>query len=119
MEIARPARIFEKREPGRIFSSYEDGIAYVILVLENPKQRDPLSRFIEEIGQYSLSGKAERFEQDLSGAGFTGKEYSFSYGTSLSGLLRFHLGADRVYVLEAVGEVASKPAVKQSLWIPS
>ena len=115
MEIARPSKLFEKNRTGRLFSAYEDGVAYVIVAFDNPKHRDPISRFIEDIGKLGVSGKAERFQKDLEGAGFTGKEYGFSNGPTINGIVRFLLAADRVYILEAIGEDVSKPAAQQFL----
>ena len=77
-EITRPSKIYKERRTARLFSAYEDRVAYVILAFDNPKHRDPLSRFIDDIEKYNVSGKAERFQQDLSGTGFTGKEYGLS-----------------------------------------
>jgi TonB family protein len=115
MEIARPSKLFEKYRAGRLFSAYEDRVAYVILAFENPKHRDPLSRFIDDMEKLNVSGKAERFQKDLTGAGFTGKEYGFSNGPTINGVIRFYLAEDRVYILEAVGEDVSKPSVQRFL----
>jgi TonB family protein len=116
-EIALSSKMYEKRRTARLFSAYVDGVAYVILAFDNPGRRDPLSRFIDEIGSYNTSAKAERFQQDLSGAGFTGKEYAFGSAPNYGGVVRFYLAADRVYMLEAIGfeDVGSKPSVKQFL----
>lgn len=114
-EIARPREMPDERKTARLFSAYEDRVAYVILAFDNPKQRDPLSRFIDEIGKYNVSGKAERFQQDLSGAGFTAKEYSFGSGSTLTGVVRFYLAADRVYIVEAIGDDIARASVKQFL----
>jgi len=116
-EIALSSKMYEKRRTARLFSAYVDGVAYVILAIDNPGRRDPLSRFINEVGSYSTNAKAERFQQDLSGAGFTGKEYAFGSAPTHNGVVRFYLAADRVYMLEAIGfeDVGSKPSVKQFL----
>ena len=116
-EIALSSKMYEKRRTALLFSAYVDGVAYVILAFDNPRHRDPLSRFVDEIGSYSTNAKAERFQQDLSGAGFTGKEYAFGSPPTHNGVVRFYLAADRVYMLEAIGfeDVSSKPSVKQFL----
>jgi TonB family protein len=113
MEIYRPSRLNEKNRTGRLFSAYEDRVAYVVLTFENSNHRHPLSRFINDVEKFNVSAKAETFQKDISGAGFTGKEYSFSRGPTLNGIVRFHLAKDRVYILEAIGEDVSKPAVQQ------
>jgi TonB family protein len=116
-EIGLSSKMSERRRPARLFTAYDDGVAYVILALDNPQHRDPLSRFIDEIETYSTNAKAERFQQDLSGAGFTAKEYAFGSAPTHNGAVRFYLAADRVYMLEAIGfeDVSSKPSVKQFL----
>lgn len=113
MEIYRPSKLNEKNRTGRLFSAYEDRVAYVVLAFENPKHRDPLSRFIDDVEKFNVSAKAETFQKDISGAGFTGKEYSFRRGPTVNGIVRFHLAKDRVYILEAIGEDVAKPAVQQ------
>jgi len=113
MEIYRPTKFNEKNRTGRLFSAYEDRVAYVVLAFENPKHRDPLSRFIDDVEKFNVNAKAETFQKDISGPGFTGKEYSFSRGPTVNGIVRFHLARDRVYVLEAIGEELAKPAVQQ------
>lgn len=113
MEIYRPSRFNEKNRTGRLFSAYEDRVAYVVLAFENPKHRDPLSRFIDDVEKFNVSAKAETFQKDISGTGFTGKEYSFRRGPTVNGIVRFHLAKDRVYILEAIGEDVTKPAVQQ------
>jgi len=113
MEIYRPSKFNEKTRTGRLFSAYEDRVAYVVLAFENPKHRDPLSRFIDDVEKLNVSAKAERFQRDLTGPGFTGKEYGFSNGPTIHGVVRFHLAKDRVYILEAVGEDVTKPAVQR------
>lgn len=115
MEIVRPSRFREKYRTGRLFTAYEDRVAYVILAFDNPKHRDPLSRFIEDIAKFNVSAKAEKFQQDFSGADFTGKEYGFTNGPTINGVVRFYLAADRVYILEAIGEDVAKPSVQQFL----
>src|ERR1700674_1732726 len=115
MEIALTTKSLEKQRTARLFTAYEDQVAFVILAFDNPKHRDPLSRFINEIETYSTSAKAERFQQDLSGAGFTGKEYGFGSAPTHIGVVRFYLAADRVYMLEAIGDDGTKPSVKQFL----
>ena len=113
MEIYRPQKLNEKNRTGRLFSAYDDRVAYVVLAFENPQHRDPLSRFIDDVEKFNVSAKAETFQKDISGTGFTGKEYSFSRGPTVNGIVRFHLAKDRVYILEAIGEEVTKPAVKQ------
>jgi len=113
MEIYRPTRFNERNRTGRLFSTYEDRVAYVVLAFENPKHRDPLSRFIDDVEKFNVSAKAETFQKDISGAGFTGKEYSFSRSPTVNGIVRFNLARDRVYVLEAIGEDIVKPAVQE------
>lgn len=114
-EIARPAKLFEKSRTARLFSAYEDNVVYVILAFENPNHRDPLSRFVAELERYSVSGQAERLQQQLSGAGFTGQEYRFTSSPTLTGIIRFYLAADMVYIVEAIGDNVDKPSVKQFL----
>ncbi len=113
MEIYRPSKLNEKNRTGRLFSAYEDRVAYVVLSFENSNHRHPLSRFIDDVEKFNVSAKAETFQKDISGAGFTGKEYSFRRGPTVNGIVRFHLAKDRVYILEAIGEDVNKPAVQQ------
>jgi hypothetical protein len=87
-KIALPGKLFEKRRTAQLFSAYEDNVVYVILAFDNPKHRDRLSRFIDEIDDYNVSAKAERFQQDLSGVGFTGKEYGFAQISAFSATRR-------------------------------
>jgi TonB family protein len=115
IEVARPKKMFEKQLTARQFSAYEDSVVYVILAFDNPSGRHPLSRFVNEISKYSISAKAETFERDISGAGFTGQQYSFSYGSELNGVLRFYLTKEDVYVLEAIGVDVTKPSVNRFL----
>jgi TonB family protein len=115
MKIGRSSTIFEPPKTGRLFGAYEDRVAYVILAFDNPDRRDPLSRFIEEVGDYPIGATAENFQQDISGKGFTAKEYTFSRSSTLHGVIRFYMTEDRVYVVQAIGEDVSKPSVKRFL----
>ena len=47
-EIALSSKMYEKRRTALLFSAYVDGVAYVILAFDNPRHRDPLSRFVDE-----------------------------------------------------------------------
>jgi TonB family protein len=113
IEVGRPQKMFERQLKARQFSAYEDKVVYVILAFHNPQGRHPLSRFIDEITKYSISAKAETLDRDISGVGFTGKQYSFSQGTRLKGILRFYETKDDVFALEAVGPDIENPSVSR------
>ena len=113
LEVSRPQKMFERQSTARQFSAYEDKVVYVILAFHNPQGRDPLSRFIDEITKYSISAKAETFDRDISGEGFTGKQYSFSQGARLKGILRFYETKNHVFALAAIGPDIEKPSVSR------
>lgn len=110
MEISLPNNFGERSRTGWLFSSYEDKVAYVVLVCD--RRRDSLSRFINEVDRYPIRASAQHFDQDFSGEGFTGKQYSFSVNPDLQGVVRFYLTKEKVYVVEALGENIDTPSVK-------
>ncbi len=110
MEIALPNNFGERPRTGWLFSSYEDKVVYVVLVCD--KRRDSLSRFIKEVDQYPIRASAQNFDHDLSGEGFSGKQYSFTVNPDLKGVVRFYVTKDKVYVVEALGENIDTASVK-------
>jgi TonB family protein len=114
MEVSRPQKLFQKMETARLYSSYEDRIVYVVLAVDNSRRRQQLSSFIDEIGYYALSAQAQNLQQELSGEGWSGKEYTFD-SPRAKGIIRFYKTEKNLYALEAVGEDVNKPNVKRFL----
>lgn len=90
----------------RELGAYADGVVYTILVLENPKRREPLEDFIAR----------NRYGSDLTVGinvirdGFAGKEFQRSIGVS-----QFFATENRLYRFTGMSAAENDPRVRQFL----
>lgn len=111
LDVLLPSKFDEAKRTGWLFTAYEDKVVYVVLVC--PRRGDRLSRFISEVEKYNTEAKAQNFDHDFSGSGFTGKQYSFVNSQGFSGIVRFYETKSKVFVVQAHGEKVDTPSVKQ------
>jgi TonB family protein len=85
----------------RILGAYEDGVVYAVYCFGNPKLRDSLKNFIDEIATLLPSGKIY-FHRELSLGGFRGKQYLFR-SDDVRGVIQFYEAERHLYAFEAIG----------------
>jgi TonB family protein len=103
---------------GRLYSAYTDGTVFLIMSLDNPKNKDSIQTFIEEFKEYPAGPKEATFDKDIKVGGFKGKQYrlqSKSGVTALKGVAQFFTAKERAFVFLVVGEEIDKPIVNQFL----
>lgn len=113
-EVFRPVKDNEKPKRGRMYASYSDGVAYVIISLDNPNKKDALDVFISEFSQYRAFNAGFSFEREVTLNGFRGKQYSVTNNT-VNGTVQFYITNKRVYIFEVVSDALSKPSVNKFL----
>jgi TonB family protein len=112
--LNRPIKDNEKPKRGRMYASYRDGVAYVILSLDNPGKKDALSVFISEFPRYPVFHDGNTFERDVTLNGFKGKQYRLALN-GVNGIVQFYMTGTRVYIFEVVSEDLSQPSVNKFL----
>lgn len=92
----------------RVIECTSKGVAYVITIIENPKPRVSLEKFIKE---QAAAAPAETLtsERDINLDGIAGKEFDYPDG---KGTVRFFAKDDRLYDVRAYGASVDDPKIK-------
>jgi TonB family protein len=92
----------------RVIRCTSKGVVYVITIVENPKPRVSLEKFIKEQAAASPTEKLTS-ERDVNLDGIAGKEFDYPDG---KGLVRFFAKDDRLYDVRAYGASVDDPKIK-------
>jgi TonB family protein len=109
----RPANTTTPRD-GRIYSAYEDGIVYFVVVYDQTGQPDSLDYLVSECKQRFFSSWEMKFENDVTMNTDDGKQYSIQK-RGVDGALRFYVKPKHAYLAAVVGAKSGQPATVRFL----
>src|SRR6266516_2622128 len=100
-------------ERGRIYGAYADGMVYVIMSFDR-KGKEKLNDFVKEFQKYHRPESEVTFVRDVVQDDINVKEYRTRLN-GVDGVTRFYLTNKHIYVLKAVGDNESNPAIRRFL----
>jgi TonB family protein len=96
----------------RIYGAYADGIVYVIISLENKRQKESLENFANEFEKYQTGGNEMTFEREVTHSGYKGKRHRINFH-GVEGTVDFYQTSNHTYIVEVVGGDAGNPSVNR------
>jgi len=117
---SRPGKKISDRYEGRIYGAYGDGIVYVIISENNPKQAEKLDTFVGEfrksLPRHQSKGSSElRFDREINLNNFPGKRYRVKFYNGIEGIVDFYMTNKHVYIVEVAGGDESNPSIQRFL----
>lgn len=98
----------------RVYSSYEDGIAYIIVVYDKSRKEATFDYFVNDFKSRFLSSWDMKFEHHVAMNSDDGKLYSLKKG-DLIGAARVYVKPKHAYLVMAAGEPGNNAAVERLL----
>jgi len=120
--VYRPNDTPEKPKRGRMYSTYADGLVFLILSFNNPNRAESLELFLDEVHkdellQFPGLHREWTFERIVPLGGVGGKQFRIKPGNNndAGGIVQFYMTSNHVYVFAVIGNDLSKVSVNEFL----